>query len=204
MYPTVSFDAPTYSSSDYSWVPAPSTSVAGARSNGSGKLESASSSQPTLRVVIAEPFRIAPPVRVSPKLQAVLDAQPSTSQPPIRRNPSNRGNFDYEQGVLRQVAEASARSQAPGPASPSTQGPCRTEAAKYEGMGFAPLDVALAAAVAGQEQAHPDLMAQTCRAVADLRSMGFDPVRVAGALSLHKGDVSAATEACLSAAGAGS
>lgn len=51
-----------------------------------------------------------PQVRVSPKLQAVLDAQPSTSQPPIRRNPSNRGNFDYEQGVLRQVAEASARS----------------------------------------------------------------------------------------------
>lgn len=62
MYPTVSFDAHTYSSSDYSWVPAPSTSVAGGRSNGSGKLESASSSQPTLRVVIAEPFRIAPPV----------------------------------------------------------------------------------------------------------------------------------------------
>lgn len=110
----------------------------------------------------------------------------------------------YDVLILPLSGSIHPQQQAPGPASPSTQGPWRTEAAKYEGMGFAPLDVALAAAVAGQEQAHPDLMAQTCRAVADLRSMGFDPVRVAGALSLHKGDVSAATEACLSAAGAGS
>lgn len=97
-----------------------------------------------------------------------------------------------------------SQQQALAAASPCSQGSWRSEAAKYEGMGFAAVDVALAAAVAGREQSHPDIMAQTCRAVADLRSMGFDPVRVAGALSLHKGDVSAATEACLSAAGPGS
>lgn len=40
---------------------------------------------------------------------------------------------------------------------------------------------------------------QFCKNYRELRSMGFDVATVVGALVLHKNDLAAATEACLSA-----
>lgn len=67
-------------------------------------------------------------------------------------------------------------------------------------MGFSTEDISLGKAAAGGDSATPEAITRACRAVVELKSMGFAPNRILGALKLHNNDVAGATEACLAAA----
>lgn len=73
------------------------------------------------------------------------------------------------------------------------------EIAPYEAMGFSTQDVLIARAAVGGAGSGPEAVQQACRSVVELRSMGFAPAVILGALKLHRCDVAAATEACLAA-----
>jgi hypothetical protein len=69
---------------------------------------------------------------------------------------------------------------------------------RYMQMGYEREEVAMAlAAHDGQEE--QGQVIEFCRQYRQLRSMGFAPPLVAGALMRHRDDLAAATEACLSA-----
>lgn len=68
-----------------------------------------------------------------------------------------------------------------------------------------PADLALGRVVAGggPTAASNGGLAAACDAVANLRSMGFEPTHVVGALLARGGDASAAADACLVVGGGG-
>jgi hypothetical protein len=146
---------------------------------------SAPAAATSLRVVIAEQFRVAPPVRLPPEAAAV----------PAARDGVGSGGFDFEHRALEALA-------APPPAAAPAAGEGRIEAAISAAAARAGADraaaalglaVALAAVAGGREPGAAALDAAT-RGVVQLRELGYGDAVVVGALVAAGGDVQRAAE----------
>jgi hypothetical protein len=147
---------------------------------------SAPAAATSLRVVIAEQFRVAPPVRLPPEAAAV---------PAAAADGASSGGFDYETRALEALA-------APAPAVAPAAGEGRLEVAIGAAAARAGADraaaalglaVALAAGAGGREPGAAALDAAT-RGVVQLRELGYGDAAVVGALVAAGGDVQRAAE----------
>jgi len=136
----------------------------------------------TLRVKIAEEFRLAPPVQVPPALAASTASQRDF-------------DFDYERKVMQDEASTSVDTFLK-KAEQSYYSD--TKAAKFLSMGFKVSTVHLAMAYRSSQGGDDNTIVDFCNNYESLLGMGFAPSLAVGALLKTKNDMNAAPELCLS------
>lgn len=139
---------------------------------------------PLLRVHIADPYRTHPPVMIGPGMDDIERAQ-----------------FSFDFDLERRLTSDSSRSQSNYAAQASTSqitDPFSRILQHFVEQGLSREEVTLAlAAQKGRLEGQDVQVADFCKAFKALKSMGFPPDVIAGALIVHANDLQAATDACL-------
>eukprot|EP00877_Chromochloris_zofingiensis_P012301 jgi/Chrzof1/7324/Cz02g19130.t1 len=137
----------------------------------------------TLRIKVADEYRVDPSIDLPPAMEAVT-------------RPQQKVDFEYERKAMQDEAETSYNAFF---ATSEEKYYKDTKMGKFISMGYSPTAVSLGLAYQSSSGGDGSKVVDFCNNYTQLLGMGFSPAMSAGALMKTKNDINAATELCLAA-----